>query len=198
MINKTTLILLLCVLSLSVKAQNYLLDIKKSKILWKIETVGKHNGYILFSSGKLNYSGKGQPTTAYFTINMNGMRSMDRPTAKGREKIDIELRSPGFFDVNIHPTATMDVKQILPTPTPLIYRVRGNLTIKGITNPIEFTAAIVKKGEVITVKSNLTIARAKWKIDLQEKPKDHDFFATIKDKMMPEDIMITLDLTFHK
>ncbi|TCC90334.1 YceI family protein [Pedobacter frigiditerrae] len=199
MINKITIILLLFSLSFSATAQkSYSLDIKKSKISWKIETVGKHNGQILFSWGKLDYSPKGEPTAASFIMDMNKMTSLDRPTEKGRAEIDTELRSPGFFDVAVYPTATMIVKQILKTPTPNVFRVTGDLTIKGITHRIEFNAAIVKKGELITAKANFNIARKKWNIDFKEKPNDWDFTAAIKNKMIDDDIQISLDLTFGK
>lgn len=199
MINKFTIILLVCSLSFSAVAQkSYPLDTKKSKILWKIETVGKHNGQILFSWGKLDYTLKGEPLTASFILDMNKMTSLDRPTEKGRAEIDKELRSKGFFDVPVYPTATMVVKQIVQLPTPNVFRVTGDLTIKGITHAIEFNAAIVKKGELITAKANFNIARKKWKIDFKEKPNDWDFTAAIKNKMIDDDIQIALDLTFGK
>jgi polyisoprenoid-binding protein YceI len=199
MINKITTILLLCSLSFLANAQkSYQLDIKKSKILWKIETVGKHNGQILFSWGKLDYSPKGEPAAASFIMDMNKMTSLDRPTEKGRSEIDNELRSPGFFDVPVYPTATMVVKQIFKTPASNVLRVTGDLTIKGISHRIEFNAAIVKNGELITAKANFNIARKKWNIDFKEKPNDWDFTAAIKNKMIDDDIQISLDLTFGK
>ncbi|WP_316766090.1 YceI family protein [Pedobacter frigiditerrae] len=199
MINKITIILLLCSLSFSAMAQkSYPLDTKKSKILWKIETVGKHNGQILFSWGKLDYTAKGKPLTASFIMDMNEMTSLDRPTEKGRAEIDKELRSPGFFDVPVYPTATMVVKQIFKTSTSNVFKVTGDLTIKGITHRIEFNSTIVKNGELITAKANFNIARKKWNIDFKEKPNDWDFTAAIKNKMIDDDIQISLDLIFGK
>lgn len=195
----TQLILLLLLMQLGAQAQQrYSLDNKKSKISWKVETIGKHHGYILFSSGRLDYLPNGNPAVGYFVMNMKSMRSSDRPTPKGREEIDNQLRSPDFFDVTRYPLATMEVTQLLPTSTPLVYRVNGNLTIKGIRNPIEFNASINKKGDIISVKANLKIDRTKWNIDHKPDPKPMDFFGTIKDKIMTDDIQITLDLTFHK
>lgn len=195
----TQTILLLLLMQLSVQAQQrYTLDNKKSKILWKVETIGKHHGYILFSSGRLDYLPNGNPAIGHFIIDMKSMRSSDRPTPKGRAEIDNQLRSPDFFDVARYASAIMEVKQLLPTSTPSVFRVNGNLTIKGITKPIEFNATINKKGDIISVKANLKIDRTKWNIDHKPDPKPTDFFGTLKDKMMTDDIQITLDLTFHK
>lgn len=199
MINKVTIILLFCSLSFLAMAQkSYTLDIKKSKILWKIETVGKHNGQILFSWGKLDYTSKSEPLTASFIIDMNKITSLDRPTEKGRAEIDKELRSKGFFDVPVYPTATMVVKQIFKTPAPNVFRVTGDLTIKGITHRIEFNTTIIKKGELITAKASFNIARKKWNIDFKEKPNDWDITAAIKNKMIDDDIQISFDLIFGK
>ncbi|MCQ6958581.1 YceI family protein [Mucilaginibacter aquariorum] len=199
MINKIKIILLLVLLQFSAQAQQrYQLDTKKSRILWKVETVGRHNGYLLFNKGTLDYSPKGEPSTGDFTMDMKSIRSTDRPTAAGRQEIDKELTTTGFFDTGVYPTATMSVTGIMPSSQPSVFRVSGDLTIKGITKPIEFNATINKKGDIIGVKANLSIDRTKWNIDLQEKPKQWDFLAAVKDKMIADDIMITLDLAFHK
>ncbi len=199
MIKLTQTLFLLLLMQLGVQAQQrYTLNNKKSKILWKVETIGKHHGDILFSSGRLDYSSIGQPTTGYFIIDMKNMRSNDRPTPQGRAQIDAQLRSPDFFDVAHYASATMDVKQITSTSNPLIFKVKGNLTIKGISNPVEFNASINKKADVISVKANLSINRTKWNIDHKPDPKPLDLFGVIKDKMMTDDILITLDLLFAK
>lgn len=193
------ILLLLALSRLPVYAQqHYRLDVKKSKMLWKIETVGKHNGYLLFGNGRLDYSGKGEPTTGYFIMDMTSIRSTDGSTEKDRAKVDAEITTPGFFDTKTYPTAAMDVKLITPTGAPGVYKVKGNLTIKGITNSVELTATIIKKGDVITVKSAASIDRTRWKIDFHEKKKDWDPFATLKDNLISDDILVTLDLTFNK
>ena len=198
MINKIKIILLLALIQFSAKAQQrYQLDTKKSRVLWKVETVGRHNGYLLFNKGTLDYSPKGEPSTGDFTMDMKSIRSTDRPTAAGRQEIDKELTTTGFFDTGAYPAATMSVIRIVPSPQPSVFRVNGNLTIKGITKPIEFNASINKNGDIVSVKANLSIDRTKWNIDLQEKPKQWDFLAAVKDKMIADDIMITLDLAFH-
>lgn len=178
--------------------QRYAIDTKKSKIFWKVETIGKHHGYILFNNGRLDYAHNGEPNNGYFIIDMKSMRSNDRPTPKGRAELDVQLRSLDFFDVAHYPSATMEVKQVTPTGTPSIYKVKGNLNIKGISNPVEFNANFSKNGALINVKAQLKIDRTKWNIDHKPEPKAIDFFGTLKDKMMTDDIEIKLDLTFYK
>src|SRR6478752_1802937 len=117
MINKIKIILLLALIQFSAQAQQrYQLDTKKSRILWKVETVGRHSGYLLFNKGTLDYSPTGEPSTGDFTMDMKSIRSTDRPTATGRQEIDKELTTTGFFDTGVYPAATMSVIRIIPSP----------------------------------------------------------------------------------
>jgi polyisoprenoid-binding protein YceI len=53
---------------------------------------------------------------------------------------DAHLRSADFFDVERHPDATFESTSIEPD------RVVGNLTLKGVTHPVEFAAEITGAG----------------------------------------------------
>jgi polyisoprenoid-binding protein YceI len=199
MINKATIILFLTTLQLATYAQQtYQLDSKKSKILWNTRnTVGGHNGYLLFNTGNLNYSLTGQPAGGSFNMDMNSIRSTDHAVAAENQKVDKELRKPGFFDIEKYPQATMDIRQIAATDKANTYKVTGDLTIKGITNPIEFFAVITKKGNTVIAKAEVEIHRLKWKIDLQPEPKAWDLVSAVKDKMIADEIVISLNLVFN-
>lgn len=208
MINKRLIILLLFIIQASAYAQQaYQLDVKKSKILWNTrQTMGGHYGYLLFSSGTLIYSSAGQPSNGVFSMDMNSMRSEDHEKAADNQRVDKELRTPGFFDVDKYPTSTMRVSTITRVGQTNNYKVNGDLTIKGITNPIEFTASIKKNGEVITATAELVIDRLIWHIDLQSppaaKPKPWDFATniknSIKNKVMVGEVPITLKMVFTR
>ncbi len=88
-----------------------MLDVKKSKISWKVVTVGKHSGFIVFNNGVLKYSVKNEPVGGAFNLNMNGMHSISETSVEKNEKIDEELRSPNFFDVGKYQTASIYVKK---------------------------------------------------------------------------------------
>ncbi len=199
MINKTVLILLLGVLGLSANAQQtYKLDVKKSKILWNTRnTMGAHFGYLFFGSGSLDYSPAGDPVAGVFSMDMNSIRSTDHTVAAENQKVDKELRKPGFFDIDKYPAATIAVKQITATAKANTFKVNGDLTIKGITKPIEFMANIIKQGTILTAKADLEIHRAYWNIDMQPQPITWNLFAAVKDKMIADEIVISLNLVFN-
>jgi hypothetical protein len=58
-------------------------------------------------------------------------------------------------------------------------------------------AAIRKKGNTVIAKADLEIHRLKWNIDLQPEPKAWDFFSAVKDKMIADEIVVSLNLVFN-
>jgi polyisoprenoid-binding protein YceI len=196
MIKRTIFMLLLALSQLAVQAQQrYILDIKKSKILWRLETMGQHYGDIQFKSGNLNYSSKNEPKDGAFILDMNTMRSLDG-NETGIKKVSGMLRNPDFFDVVRYPTSKIEVKKILPTKNSSIFKVMSDLTIKGITQPVEFEVMIKPGGGNLKATGKLLIDRRKWNIAY--KPKPDDVFGALKDELMTDDIYITLDLMFYR
>jgi polyisoprenoid-binding protein YceI len=197
--NKSAIILLLIILNITAYAQQaYQLDVKKSKLLWTNQkTMGGHFGFIHFNSGTLNYSPAGEPVNGIFKIDMNSIRSTDHKEAAGNEKVDGMLRNPGFFNVAKYPESVMNVKQIVKLDA-ITFKVSGDLTMKGITNPIEFTATIKKDGKTITAKADIKIDRSKWNIDMQQKPNSWDLYSNIQNKIIADEISISLDLVFNE
>lgn len=179
--------------------QTYQLDVKKSKILWdNRKTMGGHHGYILFSSGMLNFLPGGESGSGVFSINMNSMAATDDPKAGGNESTNRKLREDNYFAIDKYPVATMTVKQIAPTGKPLIYRVTGDLTIKSSTNPVDFTATLITKGNTIEATATTTIDRLKWHIDMQSPNQPWQLFGAIQNKLISDQILIKLNLVFIK
>lgn len=175
----------------------YQLDVKKSKLFWKAPG-NKHNGFILFNSGTLSHVTAGWPTQGTFIINMNSMRSTDETTDAGRKKVDDELRSEGFFAVSKYPVATMVVNKILPEANGTTYKVYGELMIKNIIKPVEFTTVMKLNDGTFTATANMNINRKKWNINHQPQATPWDFIALVKDNFVDDEIPISLELVFTK
>jgi polyisoprenoid-binding protein YceI len=173
----------------------YQLDVKKSKLFWKAPK-NRHNGFILFNSGTLSNFTAGRPTRGTFSINMNSMSSTDEASTAGRNNVDDKLRSEDFFAVSRYPTATMLINQILPAQNPATYKVSGELTIKGVTNSIEFTTIMKQNGNRIIATANTNISREKWNINHQQQPSPWDFVARMKDNLVDYEISVSLELVF--
>ena len=192
--------MLLALLQLGAYAQQtYHLNIQQSKVLWDArKTMGGHYGYILFSSGGLNYSLSGEPVGGTFTLDMNNMRSSDHASAADNQKVDNKLKTPQFFNIAKYPTATMSITQISRIGQSTLYKVSGDLTIKGITNAVIFEATIVKKGKLINVSAKTTVNRVKWHINVQESSQTWNALTAFQNTMIADEIGISLTLVLNE
>lgn len=174
------------------------LDVQKSKVLWNTgKMMGGHYGYFLFQSGNLEYSVTGEPVRGTFNMDMNSIRTTDNPEEAGRKKKDAELRGNDFFASDQYPVATMVVKKITRIGSSADYRVAGDLTIKGITKPIEFTATINTKNNTSHITASVDISRQLWNIHSKPQTISMDFLSGIKEKIVP-DIHVSLDIVMNQ
>jgi hypothetical protein len=70
------------------------------------------------------------------------------------------------------------------------YNVKGNLTIKGITNEISFPAKVSLENGNVQAMGTATIDRTKWNI----KYGSGKFFQGLGDKMIYDEFEITFDI----
>ena len=113
------------------------LHLKVSNLQWEAKKVvaGGHKGTLAFKSGELTYKNN-ELTRGTFVVDMNSLAVTDEGMdAKGKEKLLGHLKSDDFFSVKKFPTATLTLKQV--TRTQQGYKAKGDLTIKGITKPVE-------------------------------------------------------------
>lgn len=203
MIHKPTTILLILLLLQPVAysqqlLQTYQLDTKKSKILWNTgKLMGGHNGYFLFNSGSLQYSVNGEPASGHFNMDMNSIRSIDNPVEANRQKTDANLRKPDFFASDQYPASVINVRKITRIGSSIAFKVMGELTIKGITNPVEFIATIDTRGNTAYITANVDIQRQLWNIDSKPQANSSNFLSGIKEKLVP-DIHVSLDLVLTR
>lgn len=174
------------------------LDIKKSKMLWNTgKFMGGHSGYLLFNAGSLSFSPAGEPLNGVFSMDMNSLRSTDNPVEENRKKTDASLRMPDFFDAVKYPTSSIHVKKITRIGSSNNFKVLGDLTIKGITNPVLFTATIDTKVNTTRITGNVDIQRQLWNIDSKPKENSVNLMTGLKESLVP-DIHVSLDLVLNK
>lgn len=78
-----------------------------------------------------------------------------------KEKLVGHLKSPDFFDVEKFPTASFVSSDITAAPGPngATHKVKGKLTLRGVTKDVEFDAAIALAGKDLTGKTEFSINR---------------------------------------
>jgi polyisoprenoid-binding protein YceI len=164
-------------------------DVNNSIVNWKASKVtGKHNGTVKIKDGTL-YVQNGQVTGGNFNIDMTTIAVSDL-TGESNQKLTGHLKSNDFFSVENNPTSSFVITEIGPGTNGATNTIKGNLTIKGITKPIQFPANIQVNNGKVTAKASFDIDRTEYDI----KYGSGKFFEGIGDKAIHDNFNIELDL----
>jgi len=171
---------------------NYTIDADKSNIEWvgkkltedHIGTIKLKNGFIEIANHSIA-SGK-------FEMDMSTIICTDL-SGESKEDLEGHLRSDDFFSTKKHPTASFEISSSAPLqgdPNGNNLTINGKLTIKGITNEIQFPALLKITDHAITTKATIKFDRTKWDI----KYKSKSIFADLGDKFIYDDIELKVTL----
>ncbi len=146
-------------------------DRTKSIVKWSAEYTfyfGGHAGTIHVSEGHLLKTNE-KITGGFFKIDMNTIDNTDIDNAESRKDLVNHLKNEDFFDVKKYPTAMLTITQVHYRDN-VHLEVKADLTIKGITLPIEFQAEI--SADRAKVNSKFKIDRTRWGVNYNNNLKD--------------------------
>ncbi len=135
----------------------YAVDTANSEIEWKGFKVFKsentsHFGTIRFADGEVSVK-DGKLESGKFTANMKSLENVnlkDEPAMKS--KLEEHLKSGDFFEVEKYPTAKFEISRITPEQNgDYNTLLDGNLTIKGITKPVQLKANVTVTGNQVSI-----------------------------------------------
>lgn len=110
------------------------------------------------------------------------------------EWVTNQLKSPNFFSSKMYPTSKFEITKVTAAGKDRI-NIVGNLTIKGITQPLSFPASIKQeKDVVVSVANKIRIDRTKYDIHFRSKT----FFGDIGDKAIDDEFELNINLTARK
>jgi polyisoprenoid-binding protein YceI len=152
----------------------YTVDTLNSKVEWKGYKVFKsestsHFGTIKFESGDVTIK-DGKLESGKFVADMGSLTSVDlKDDADQLGKLNGHLKSGDFFEVEKFPTASFAITKVTPaTVGDYNTLLDGNLTIKGISKPVQFKANVsVKDGEVSVATEPKDIKREEFGVKFQ-------------------------------
>lgn len=152
----------------------YELDTLNSRIEWKGYKVLKsdqtsHFGIIKFESGDLIANENGLQS-GKFVVDMNSLTSVDlKDDAEQLAKLNGHLKSGDFFETDEFPTASYEITGVSKNDNgDYNTLLNGNLTIKGITKPMQFNANVsVKDGETSIATEPKDISREGFNVKFQ-------------------------------
>lgn len=184
----------------SIESTNYTVDTQNSVIEWTgSKPSGKHNGTINLKSGELAVKND-TIESGMFVIDMNSIVVSDLAAGDGKEDLEAHLKGTGdkagedhFFNVTKFPEGTFEIVSI--TAENGKAKINGNLTLKGVTKPVEFTATTTNNGDEITLTSDaFLINRTHWNVNYASK----SIFDDLKDKFVNDDIELVVKLKATK
>ncbi|WP_109697708.1 YceI family protein [Chitinophaga deserti] len=171
----------------------YKVDGTKSKIAWLAKKVtGSHNGFISVTGGDLQVDGS-TLTGGTFTVDTRTMTVDDIKDANGNARLLNHLKSDDFFSVEKHPNATFVITSV-KKKSGTTHDITGNLTIKGITQPVTFPAEIAVNGSQLNAKATIVIDRTKFDIKYRSK----SFFENLGDKTIYDEFTLDVELVANK
>ncbi len=176
---------------------NILIDVDSSKIYWKGHKLfGHHLGTINLMKGELSFINN-NISNGNFVVDMRSIRVSelmdeeedeedDEDPEDDKKDLAYHLMDEDFFDVKNYPTATFDLTQ--STRKGEVYEILGELTIKGITNKIQFKA----KYDQNQFTASIPIDRTKFGI----KYGSGSFFSNLGDNIIKDhfDLQIIIKL----
>ena len=172
---KSIFLTLLLSASLSASASN--VDLKGSSFKWLgTKVTGKHFGKITLKSAEVKQTKAGFIKSGSFIIDMNSM-TIDDLKGEWAGKFLGHMKSPDFFNVQKFPQAKFEVRKDDGK------KLYGTLTIKGKSNPVEFTYK--KNGK--TYSGVMKFDRTKFDMRYGS----GSFFKNLGDKMINDEV--TLD-----
>lgn len=167
----------------AINAQSFKANVDKSEIKWLGKKVtGQHNGHIKLADGVLTLKDN-KIVSGTFNIDMKSITNDDLADAGYNQKLVGHLKSDDFFGVEKFPVATIVVTEgsVFANNSA---EIKGKLTIKGITNPLTFTAT--KNGN--TYSASIAVDRSKFDVRYGS----GTFFENLGDKVIAD--IFTLDV----
>jgi polyisoprenoid-binding protein YceI len=175
-------------LTTSVFAGTQKVDAAKSTVKWLGKKVtGEHTGTIALKEGNL-VSENGKITSGKIVMDMTSIVDKDLTDAEWNAKLIGHLKSDDFFAVATNPTSELVLTKVEVNGSNYVFA--GNLTIKGITNPVSFKATSSKDGKNTNFVGSLTIDRTKFNMKFGSK----SFFENLGDKVVYDDFTLDFNL----
>lgn len=175
-------------LSLQISAKDYQL-VSGSMLEWEAKKVtGMHNGTISFQSGTLEVS-KGKISGGKLIVDMSTIADLDLKEGGFNQKLVGHLKSDDFFAVDKFPVSILEVTQVNSVSGDN-YQFLGTLTIKGITQPVEFQAKVTANSKDLKAVGIMTVNRSKYDI----RYRSGSFFSDLGDKLIYDDFTLKFNI----
>lgn len=191
MYKKGILMLLSFITVLVMNAQDrYVADTEESTINWEGQKIigSNHIGTINLKSGWLQVDGN-TITGGNFVIDMNSIINKDLKDDSMKERLVGHLKSDDFFGVEKFPVSNLVItggSEFINNTA----KIRGNLTIKEATHPVEFTVRVNKIGDSLVYTAQIAFDRSLYEVRYGS----GKFFSNLGDNAIKDEILLDVRL----
>jgi polyisoprenoid-binding protein YceI len=143
----------------------YNINAEASSLRWTGYHLAKsyqHTGEIKIKTGSLQVD-NGELVSGEVIIDMNSITNEDLTKEKDNIKLVKDLKSERFFNAAEYPEASLEILNSNKTGDNA-YEITANMTIRGITEEIKFSATKEESNNSLTFKANIEIDRTKHEV----------------------------------
>ncbi|OFX75162.1 MAG: hypothetical protein A2X12_12040 [Bacteroidetes bacterium GWE2_29_8] len=170
----------------------YVVNSLKTKLVWTgKKVIGMHTGNIIVSKGTM-YVENNKIVSGDFDIDMKTITDTDLEDPKTNASLVGHLKSEDFFNIGKYPIANLKIKNVIQKGEKFL--IKADLTIKGITKPLEFEANIKISENNIIASSTILVDRTKYDI----KYGSGKFFEGLGDKIIYDEFELKINLYAEK
>ena len=167
------------------ETQKFKIVSTQSNIDWVgTKVTGAHNGTIAVKEGELILN-DGKLAGGKFLIDTTSIKILDITDPATNAQFFGHLASADFFSIDKHPEASLAITSVSGN------HVEGNLTIKDITHPVGFDAAVNINGDTLIATAKLVIDRTKYEM----KFRSGNFFKDLGDTLIYNDFELNVNVT---
>lgn len=169
-------------------------SVAESVIKWRgAKVTGEHNGTIKLRDGSVRIEGD-RVVGGAFAVDMGSIVNEDIAAPEWNKKLVTHLISEDFFAAEQHPVSTFTITRV----TPLVraeegstHTVSGDLTIRGVTQPVSFPAKVSVGEKAAEATAVVKLDRTRWGLRYGS----GKFFQGLGDKMIHDEFTLELALT---
>ncbi|MDN3692401.1 YceI family protein [Chryseobacterium tructae] len=167
------------------RTQKFNIAVAQSNIEWVGRKVtGAHNGTINLKEGELIVS-DGQLTAGKFIVDTTSITILDITDPDTNAQFAGHLASDDFFSIDHYPESYFEISKVSSN------HVEGNLTIKGITNPVGFYMTVAVNDNILAASGKIIVDRTQFGI----KFRSGNFFQNLGDTLIYNDFELNVSLT---
>jgi polyisoprenoid-binding protein YceI len=187
-------VLFLFVIFQSKGQAKYVVNADTSEIVWIGKKVsGEHRGKVKILNGEFETNKNNQITSGKFDVDMRTIMDEDPIDVSMKTLLENHLKSTDFFDVINFPLAHFEITSPV-TIEKGNSKIKGNLTIKNMSQPILIKALFMPTSYGYLIFSSFSIDRSSYNV----KYGSATFYSDIAEKIIYDDFQILLRLQVKK